>query len=152
MCALSFGYCNQSQRRFLRNANNFNDIIYKGNRGKNSGVTEPRTASRCKEPNSKYHRTACKKNLEAISWQLLIFILRDKEKIRGEVNDVYQYNNIPHALRVQIIKIITDSIGFPSSNERYTSYRNEADKVYAYIHEILSKEYGVFFFEGICKE
>ena len=23
-----------SQRRFLRNANNFNDIIYKGNRGK----------------------------------------------------------------------------------------------------------------------
>ncbi|EEY9634916.1 hypothetical protein DFZ14_21365 [Escherichia coli] len=34
MCALSFGYCNQSQRIFLRNANNFNDIIYKGNRGK----------------------------------------------------------------------------------------------------------------------
>lgn len=67
-----------------------------------------------------------------------------QRKIRGEVNDVYQYNNIPHALRVQIIKIITDSIGFPSSNERYTSYRNEADKVYAYIHEILSKEYGVF--------
>ena len=33
-CALSFGYSNQSQRRFLRNANNFNDIIYKGNRGK----------------------------------------------------------------------------------------------------------------------
>ncbi len=55
-----------------------------------------------------------------------------QRKIRGEVNDVYQYNNIPHALRVQIIKIITDSIGFPSSNERYTSYRNEADKVYAY--------------------
>ncbi|CAI4148246.1 hypothetical protein ANGUJ1_23905 [Escherichia coli] len=54
-----------------------------------------------------------------------------QRKIRGEVNDVYQYNNIPHALRVQIIKIITDSIGFPSSNERYTSYRNEADKVYA---------------------
>lgn len=45
-----------------------------------------------------------------------------QRKIRGEVNDVYQYNNIPHALRVQIIKIITDSIGFPSSNERYTSY------------------------------
>ncbi|ESA98818.1 hypothetical protein [Escherichia coli] len=67
-----------------------------------------------------------------------------QRKIRGEVNDVYQYNNIPHALRVQIIKIITDSIGFPSSNECYTSYRNEADKVYAYIHEILSKEYGVF--------
>lgn len=43
-----------------------------------------------------------------------------QRKIRGEVNDVYQYNNIPHALRVQIIKIITDSIGFPSSNERYT--------------------------------
>lgn len=39
-----------------------------------------------------------------------------QRKIRGEVNDVYQYNNIPHALRVQIIKIITDSIGFPSSN------------------------------------
>nr|BCT73998.1 hypothetical protein [Escherichia coli] len=36
-----------------------------------------------------------------------------QRKIRGEVNDVYQYNNIPHALRVQIIKIITDSIGFP---------------------------------------
>ncbi|HCQ0501674.1 TPA: hypothetical protein OGS09_004975, partial [Escherichia coli] len=74
-----------------------------------------------------------------------------QRKIRGEVNDVYQYNNIPHALRVQIIKIITDSIGFPSSNERYTSYRNEADKVYAYIHEILSKEYGVFSLKEFAK-
>ena len=54
-----------------------------------------------------------------------------QRKIRGEVNDVYQYNNIPHALRVQIIKIITDSIGFPSSNECYTSIEMKLTK---YMH------------------
>lgn len=67
-----------------------------------------------------------------------------QKKLRGEINDVYQYDDIPKPLKVQIIQIIKDSIGFSSDHDRYSSFENAADEVYRHIHEILAKEYGVF--------
>lgn len=72
-----------------------------------------------------------------------IYSKRQKKR-RGELNDVYQYDDIPKPLKVQIIQIIRDSIGFPAVKNRYSSYENEADKIYRIIHETLAREYGVF--------
>lgn len=63
-----------------------------------------------------------------------LFSKRQK-KLRGEVPDVYQYENIDQSFRVQVIHIIRDTIGVQGD------YPN---KVYEEIHKILCKEYGVF--------
>ena len=62
-----------------------------------------------------------------------LFSKRQKRN-RGEAPDIYQYETIPHELRVQIIYILKDGIG--------TSDASRA--AYKFIHETLSREYGVF--------
>jgi len=66
-----------------------------------------------------------------------LFSKRQK-KLRGEVPDVYQYKDIPQALRVQIVHIIRDTFG----KDMYGS--NAASGAFASLHHALSKEYGVF--------
>lgn len=73
-----------------------------------------------------------------------IFSKRQK-KLRGEVPDVYSYDRIPEALKVQIIHIWNDALG----NQR--QYHNEylgARMAYKYIVEALCREYGVFQLPG----
>jgi hypothetical protein len=65
-----------------------------------------------------------------------LFSKRQK-KIRGEVQDVYVYEDIPQSLRVQIIHVIRDTIG-------QDKYENHARRAYEFIHKALCKEYGVF--------
>lgn len=69
-----------------------------------------------------------------------LFSKRQK-KLRGEVPEIYIYENIPNELRVQIVHIIKDSIG--TDEESYNS-PNEPLKAYQLINKILCKEYGVF--------
>ncbi|AWB72158.1 hypothetical protein O1B75_003554 [Vibrio cholerae] len=66
-----------------------------------------------------------------------LFSKRQK-KLRGEVPDVYQYENIEQSFRVQVVHIVRDTIGI----ER--DYNNATNNVYNLIHKILCKEYGVF--------
>ena len=66
-----------------------------------------------------------------------LFSKRQK-KIRGEIKDVYTYEEIPQPLRVQIIHIIRDTIG----EDKYS--QKTAASVYEFIHKTLCKEYGVF--------
>ena len=66
-----------------------------------------------------------------------LFSKRQK-KLRGEVPDVYQYENIDQSFRVQIVHIARDTIGIESS------YNDNANSVYRDIHKVLCKEYGVF--------
>lgn len=68
-----------------------------------------------------------------------LFSKRQK-KIRGEVPDIYVYEEIPKNLRVQIIHIIQDTIG----KDRYDQ---KASELYKFIHKALCKEYGVFTLE-----
>jgi hypothetical protein len=68
-----------------------------------------------------------------------LFSQRQK-KLRGEVPEIYTYDEISNKIRVQIIHIIKDSIGEDKSN-----YSNKnAEEIYKIIHEILCREYGVF--------
>ncbi|SGZ09080.1 STM4504/CBY_0614 family protein [Moritella viscosa] len=66
-----------------------------------------------------------------------LFSKRQK-KLRGEISDVYKYEEVPSKLRVQIVHIITDTIG---SGE---SYNSRSNSVYETIHKTLCREYGVF--------
>lgn len=66
-----------------------------------------------------------------------IFSKRQK-RLRGEVPDVYTYDKLPQPLRVQIVHIITDSIG---KSRNYSGY---SEKAYEVIHNALCREYGVF--------
>ncbi|MFM2482288.1 STM4504/CBY_0614 family protein [Celerinatantimonas sp. YJH-8] len=71
-----------------------------------------------------------------------LFSSRQK-KARGDVPDVYQYDDIPNKLRVQIIHIVKATIG---TRENTTPYGGPTicEQVYQKIHQILCKEYGVF--------
>lgn len=71
---------------------------------------------------------------------MAIFELYSKrqKKLRGEVPDVYIYDEIPNTLRVQIIHIWKDVIG---GKKQYT---HEIEKNYEIINDILCREYGVF--------
>ena len=62
-----------------------------------------------------------------------------QKRHRGDVPDVYVYEEISKSLRVQIVHIIRDTIG------RDDSYGDSSSSdAYAYIHKSLCKEYGVF--------
>jgi hypothetical protein len=62
-----------------------------------------------------------------------LFSKRQK-RLRGEVTDVYVYDQIPKPLRVQLVQIIHDGIG-----DTY-----DAQQLYCSIHRSLCREYGVF--------
>lgn len=68
-------------------------------------------------------------------WDL--FSKRERRR-RGDVPDVYTYDDIPSSLRVQIVHIMQDAFG--------TSRRRSAKAAAAYrdLHDGLAREYGVF--------
>jgi len=70
---------------------------------------------------------------------LAIFELFSKrqKKLRGETPDVYTYDEIPHALRVQIIYILKDL--YPKENFSYISYLTRSSE----INKLLCREYGL---------
>lgn len=61
-----------------------------------------------------------------------------QRRIRGEVPDVTQYDDLPQALRVQIVHIWKDAFG------DHTAYENGARNAYQFIHDALCCEYGMF--------
>ncbi|WP_273804850.1 STM4504/CBY_0614 family protein [Providencia rettgeri] len=70
-----------------------------------------------------------------------------QKKLRGEISDVYSYDEIPKGLRVQIIHIIKDIMGTCTSYsgmKRYGYNMDYTDFVYQEICKILRREYGVF--------
>jgi len=60
-----------------------------------------------------------------------LYSKRQKE-LRGEVPDIYIYDEIPKALRIQIMYLIKDSFGFGESS----------NDLYEYIYDTLCREYG----------
>lgn len=68
-----------------------------------------------------------------------LFSKRQK-KLRGEVPDVYSYDFIPEALRIQIVHILRDALG---NREAYLR-QDYVMKTYDFIVDILYREYGVF--------
>jgi hypothetical protein len=74
-----------------------------------------------------------------------LFSKRQK-RLRGEVPDVYTYDDIPEALRVQIVHILRDTLGseseYNAGPHRY-EYPN-VRRAYKGMSEILCREYGIF--------
>ena len=70
---------------------------------------------------------------------------KKQKRLRGEVPDVYQYDDLPDELRVQVIRILEDALGRPSKGSfgRF-AYPDGGEEAYAFLHETLCREYGVF--------
>jgi hypothetical protein len=73
-----------------------------------------------------------------------LFSKRQK-RLRGDVRDVYSYDEVPQPLRVQIVHIWRDSLG--SEKEYYDEYIG-VQRAYKFIVETLCREYGVFRLTG----
>lgn len=67
-----------------------------------------------------------------------LFSKRQK-RLRGDVPDVYTYDNVPNTLKVQIVHIIKDCIG-----EKKEYSEDYASRSYQYIYDTLCREYGKF--------
>jgi hypothetical protein len=70
--------------------------------------------------------------------------VKRQQKLRGELPDVYVYDNIPHPLRVQIVQIMMEILG---DNLRETNSFGSVTQVkdaYQAIVKMLRKEIGVF--------
>lgn len=61
-----------------------------------------------------------------------------QRRLRGEFPDVYTYDNLPNAFRVQVVHIIRDALGVDNYQSRHAS------KTYEFIHDTLCREYGLF--------
>ncbi|MDD4460565.1 MAG: hypothetical protein PHQ24_12315 [Proteiniphilum sp.] len=71
-----------------------------------------------------------------------LFSKRQK-KLRGDVPDVYVYDNLPQPLRVQIVHIWTDTLG---KGEQY--WDGQVKQSYEFIVNTLCREYGLFKLPG----
>lgn len=69
-----------------------------------------------------------------------LFSKRQK-KIRGDIPDVYLYDDIPSILKVQIVHIWKDTLG---NEQEYYEYSYKAKNTYKLIIDILCREYGLF--------
>lgn len=64
-----------------------------------------------------------------------------KKRAQGEVADVYQYEDLPEALRVQLVHIFDDALG---DFEEYCDRYKKVQIAYRLIVEILCREHGWF--------
>ena len=73
----------------------------------------------------------------------MIFDLFSKrqKRLKGDIPDIYSYDDIPNSLRVQIVHIWYDVLG--NSNDYY-SYHKDVKSAYKFIVDTLCREYGLF--------
>ena len=79
-----------------------------------------------------------------------LFSKRQK-KLRGEVPDVYVYDELPEPLRVQIVQIWHDTLGIVQPNRNLFGERGSSpaiERAYRFIVNTLCHEYGVFQLPG----
>jgi hypothetical protein len=70
---------------------------------------------------------------------MAVFDLFSKRQraMKGDVPDVYVYDNVPQPLRVQIVHIIVDALGL-------NTYGSKGSEYLQAVHDILCREYGLF--------
>lgn len=68
-----------------------------------------------------------------------------QQRLRGEVHDVYKYDEIPQPLRVQIVHIFESTLGV---TENYYSHYRDVAAAYKSIVDTLCREYGMFTLNG----
>ncbi|RJX36266.1 MAG: hypothetical protein C4531_00140 [Desulfurivibrio sp.] len=77
---------------------------------------------------------------------MAIFDLFSKRQkaLRGDVPDVYTYDDLPNALRVQIVHIWTDVLGSDKNYYDQYGYGPNIQAAYKFIVDTLCREYGMF--------
>lgn len=60
-----------------------------------------------------------------------------KKRLKSDVPDVFHYEDIPNALRVQVVHIWKDAFGDHKAHQ-------QAMSVYKFMHDVLCREYGLF--------
>ncbi len=70
---------------------------------------------------------------------LLDLFSKRQRMLRGETPDVYRFEEIPQPLRVQIIHIIRDALGYDE-----WAGDSRSKRAYANLHQMLARELGVF--------
>ena len=77
---------------------------------------------------------------------MAIFDLFSKRQkaLRGDIPDVYSYDDLPKALRVQIVHIWSDALG--SEEDYFDNYEcgQNVKEAYKFIVDTLCREYGMF--------
>ena len=76
--------------------------------------------------------------LTFLSMTILDLFSKRQKRRRGEVPEVFVYNEIPRSLRVQLVQVLGDGLG------KEGSYSGSELELIKEIHEALSREYGVF--------
>lgn len=77
---------------------------------------------------------------EEISMAIFDLFSKRQKKLRGDVPDVYTYDDLPNPLRVQIIHIWNDTLG---DTTQYWNY-DDVKSAYKFVVDTLCREYGVF--------
>ncbi len=82
---------------------------------------------------------------------MAVFDLYSKrqKRARGEMPDVYVYDNLPKTLRVQIVQIISDAFGEDIRNDNLNPFQRRYEnrlskKLYDFAVDVLRREFGVF--------
>lgn len=65
-----------------------------------------------------------------------------QRELRSEGLDVYEYDNFPQRLRIQIVQILRDAIGYHKGFHYHSS--DQPSEIYSVIHDIICKDQGVF--------
>jgi AbiJ N-terminal domain 4 len=68
-----------------------------------------------------------------------------QKKLRGDIPDVYIYDNLPQSFRVQIIHLTSENLGDLESYNDHYGYGETVRSSYQAIVDILRKELGVFY-------
>ncbi len=77
---------------------------------------------------------------------MAIFDLFSKRQraLRGDVPDVYTYENLPNALRVQIVHLWSDALGNSEHYHDHYGHGKSVTSAYKFIVDTLCREYGLF--------
>lgn len=75
---------------------------------------------------------------------ILDLFSKRQKALRGDVPDVYVYDNLPNALRVQIVHIWTDALGSDENYYDQYSCGPNVQAAYKFIVDTLCREYGMF--------
>ena len=76
---------------------------------------------------------------------LLDIFSKRQKRLRGEMPDIYSYDELPQPLKVQIIHIWRDTLG---DEDAYLDIYRGTRVAYQFIVEALRREYGVFALPG----
>ena len=67
-----------------------------------------------------------------------------RRRLRGEIPDVYQYDNMPPPFRVQVVNILQDVLGVTTARGGIHLSFDPTEKWFNAIYKSLAREYGVF--------